>query len=655
MRVPSGWLGGCQRTQMVWWCPVLLAAVSVGVGAAAASSGGGASPSLEAGGTGVHQNVARVSGNAVSLGDVRITVHSDSMLRAEWSATGAFEDRPSVTWINRSVSAPFIHSTEAGALVVRTAKVELRYVPHNTLRAPTLDPLSADPVPHFGPGALHLSFVNLGKNQTWRSTDADSMDSCRISGHDRRPCGDTSINESACASLGCCFRNFSGARNRAEHGKSGPTALPACYHSQPIGKANLNSSNDVFDCYAGSEDCSVWYPSRMAQGLVSRDGWVVHDDGGAALLDESQSWVGDGGWRVERPYSENYRDWMIFAHGQDYRAAMRDFVRVAGPIAMMDYNAYGVWYSKYWKPGINEAATKAILAEYKQRELPLHALVLDVGWHIEEEGAMAKDCKGYGGYTWNNSLFPDPRKFTDWLHDEQHMKLMVNTHDYIGLDSCQAFYTDIAQALGVDPATNATIQCAWTNRSFTNAVYQHALDARTNGSVSGIDYLWTDYDAQNKGYMGTDEAYWFQCPFDGKGGSPLLWSTHVHVRRAEALGKRGLVMTPMGGLGQHRYPLAGSGDTAAAWSTLAYQIYQSATAANVGVHWSHDLGGFESDQSNTRPDWPHTPNISGNFAGFKYELKMCSWPELWLRWIQFGVMSPVSTPDKIMVSLSLLH
>ena len=94
---------------------------------------------------------------------------------------------------------------------------------------------------------------------------------------------------------------------------------------------------------------------------------------------------------------------------------------------------------------------------------------------------------------------------------------------------------------------------------------------------------------------------------------------------------------------QHRYPLAGSGDTAAAWATLAYQIYQSATAANVGVHWSHDLGGFESDQSNTRPDWPHTPDIAGSFAGFEYKLKMCSWPELWLRWIQFGVMSPVPT------------
>eukprot|EP01047_Picozoa_sp_COSAG01_P048280 COSAG01_NODE_4690_length_4808_cov_46.552771_2_plen_579_part_00 len=559
----------------------LLVAVSLSGGAAVAISSS-VVPAVASHGD------AQLAGNTVRLGDVRITVHSDSMLRAEWSATGAFEDRPSVTWINRTAtSAPFTHTVEDGVLVVRTAKVVLRYEPNNrssrgnTNSAPSASP---DPVPRFGPGTLHVHVTFL--NKTWSSSDAGSMDGCRVFGHDRRPCGKIgTMNESACAALGCCYRNSTDERNKAQHGKSGPTALPACFHAQPVGKANLNSSNDVFDCYAGSKECSRWYPSRMAQGLVSRDGWAIHDDGGAALLDENQSWVGSGGWRLERKYSENYRDWMIFAHGHDYRAAMRDFVSVAGPIAMMEYSAYGVWYSKYWRPGIGEAAVKAILAEYKRRKLPLHALVLDVGWHIEENDAMAKDCKKYGGYTWNTSLFADPKQFTNWLH-YQKLKLMVNTHDYIGIDPCQVFYTDVAEALGVDPATNATIQCAWTNRSFTNAVYQHALDARTNGSVSSIDYLWTDYDSHSKGYKGrSDDAYWFQCPFDDKSGSPLLWSTHVHVRRAEALGKRGLVMTPSGGLGQHRYPLAGSGDTAAAWATLAYQIYQSATAANVGVHW----------------------------------------------------------------------
>jgi hypothetical protein len=587
-----------------------------------------------------HEEVQTVS-NTVSLGHVRITVHSDSMLRAEWSATGIFEDRPSVTWINRSVAAPFTHTVERGALIVRTAKVVLRYDPSTTLAAPVGS--SPNPLPTFGPGTLQVTFPHRGQNKTWRSNDPDSLDSCRVHGHDRRPCGLIgATNESVCAALGCCWRDDADELNRAEHGKSGPTALPACFHSQPIGTANLNSSNDVFDCYAGSKECAGWYPSRMAQGLVSRDGWVVHDDGGAVLLDQNQGWVGTGGWRVGRPYSDGYRDWMIFAHGHDYRRAMRDYVSVAGPIAMMDYSAYGIWYSKYWKPGINEAAVKAILAEYRQRDLPLHGLVLDVGWHIEENGAMAKDCKGYGGYTWNHSLFADPKAFTDWLHRDRNLKLMVNTHDYIGLDPCQAFYPDIAQALDVDPASNVTIQCAWQNRSFTDAVYQHALDARSNGTVSSIDYLWTDYDSQPGGYMGhADDAYWFQCPFDDKGASPLLWSTHVHVRRAEALGKRGLVMTPMGGLGQHRYPLAGSGDTPAAWATLAYQIYQSATAANAGVHFTHDLGGFDPDQDHTRPDWPEQPMISGELAGYNYTLQMCSWPELWLRWVQFGVMSPV--------------
>ena len=126
---------------------------------------------------------------------------------------------------------------------------------------------------------------------------------------------------------------------------------------------------------------------------------------------------------------------------------------------------------------------------------------------------MAPNCQGYGGYSWNHSLFADPKAFTEWLHTDQHLKLMVNTHDYIGLDPCQvrgnsfqklcqssrihsvlapavfstrslnlhvciypsgqAFYREMAEAMGVDPSTNATLQCAWTNKTFSNAVYEH--------------------------------------------------------------------------------------------------------------------------------------------------------------------------------------
>ena len=34
---------------------------------------------------------------------------------------------------------------------------------------------------------------------------------------------------------------------------------------------------------------------------------------------------------------------------------------------------------------------------------------------------------------------------------------------------------------------------------------------------------------------------------------------------------------------------------------LAYEVYVTTTSANVGVHWSHDLGGFDPDKDRTGP------------------------------------------------------
>jgi hypothetical protein len=45
-----------------------------------------------------------------------------------------------------------------------------------------------------------------------------------------------------------------------------------------------------------------------------------------------------------------------------------------------------------------------------------------------------------------------------------------------------------------------------------------------------------------------------------------------------------------GGLGNHRYQLGFSGDTTPTWAALNFQPYFTATAANVGFMWSHDIG-----------------------------------------------------------------
>jgi alpha-glucosidase len=68
-------------------------------------------------------------------------------------------------------------------------------------------------------------------------------------------------------------------------------------------------------------------------------------------------------------------------------------------------------------------------------------------------------------------------------------------------------------------------------------------------------------------------------------------------------------------LGNHRYQIGFSGDTISVWESLAFQPWFTATAANVGyAYWSHDIGG-------------HMPGVVA--------------PELYTRWIQFGIYSPI--------------
>jgi alpha-glucosidase (family GH31 glycosyl hydrolase) len=100
------------------------------------------------------------------------------------------------------------------------------------------------------------------------------------------------------------------------------------------------------------------------------------------------------------------------------------------------------------------------------------------------------------------------------------------------------------------------------------------------------------------------------------GLDPLWWLNHLHFYDAARPGRgRPIIFSRWGGLGNHRYPIGFSGDTVVSWDSLAFQPYFTATAANVGYGWwSHDIGG-------------HMDGVED--------------PELYLRWVQFGALSPV--------------
>ncbi|OYP01477.1 hypothetical protein CG709_10995, partial [Lachnotalea glycerini] len=96
---------------------------------------------------------------------------------------------------------------------------------------------------------------------------------------------------------------------------------------------------------------------------------------------------------------------------------------------------------------------------------------------------------------------------------------------------------------------------------------------------------------------------------------PLWVLNHYHFLDHSKGKERPLILSRFAGIGSHRYPVGFSGDSIISWDSLDFQPYFTATASNVGYcWWSHDIGGHMMGKYNE---------------------------ELQIRWLQFGVFSPI--------------
>ena len=118
-------------------------------------------------------------------------------------------------------------------------------------------------------------------------------------------------------------------------------------------------------------------------------------------------------------------------------------------------------------------------------------------WHGETPDPNAEPAnspllscnQGWGGYTWNRSLFADPAAFQKSLHS-RGLQLVLNTHDQCGVQSTQGeIYNAIAKDMGVDPASNSTVACHLQDKVYTDSLWKHAMRSSENENV---DYWWTD-------------------------------------------------------------------------------------------------------------------------------------------------------------------
>lgn len=331
-------------------------------------------------------------------------------------------------------------------------------------------------------------------------------------------------------------------------------------------------------------------PVPLQDGLVSRDG--------VSLLDDSRSFLLDADGRF-CPRKRKGKDVYVFAYGHDYRAAIQDFYKISGSVPLIPRFALGVWWSRYH--AYTQEEYLGLMKRFAAENVPLTVATVDMDWHWTDPnkrfGTHYKGKDGWTGYSWNTELFPDYKAFLQDLH-QMGLHTTVNLHPADGVRAFEDPYPAMAKAMGLDPKTKQDIPFRCGNDTFWNAYFDVLHKPYEK---EGVDFWWLDWQQGKKS--------------DVPGLDPLVALNHYHYLDNAENGRLPLILSRYSGPGAHRYPLGFSGDTAQNWRVLHFQPYFTATAANVGyTWWSHDIGGHHLGERNE---------------------------ELYLRWLQLGVFSPI--------------
>ena len=334
----------------------------------------------------------------------------------------------------------------------------------------------------------------------------------------------------------------------------------------------------------------------LEPGVCSRSGYAVLDDSDRMILDD--------GWVDVR--REGTKDLYFFGYGQDYIAAVQDYCRLTGVPPLLPAYALGNWWSRYY--AYTQQEYLDLMEKFKQEDVPFSVAVVDMDWHITK---IPDGRSGWTGYTWNQALFPDYKKFLKDLHS-YNLKTSLNLHPADGVRDFEAMYEDMCKALGREadgsPCKLDILNPDYMEKYFD--VIHHPYEE------DGVDFWWMDWQ-QGRSYRWLHEPNTDEKLQDPREILDPLWQlNHLHILDIQRNGKRPMFFSRYSGPGSQRYPVGFSGDTVVSWESLKFQPQFTATASNIGYcWWSHDIG--------------------GHYFGYRDDNMVA-------RWVQYGVFSPIN-------------
>ena len=337
--------------------------------------------------------------------------------------------------------------------------------------------------------------------------------------------------------------------------------------------------------------------------LSSRGYAVLVDTTTAASFDLAHS--NTGAWSLTVP-DEELDYYLITGTPAECLAAYRD---LTGPALLPPKWAFGPWISGGFRRDTAEDVRERA-RRIREHGFPCDVLHIDTYW--QRHGS-------WSDMRWDTEAFPDPRGLlADLAGEGFRVSLWMNP--YVGVDS--PYYAE-ADRNGWFLRTASGV--TWVGQVWGGAHPDTALlDLTHPGAVDwfrgrvrevladGVAVLKTDF---GEGVPADTVAH------NGMTGDrlhnlyPLLYNDLVAEATREATAGNGLTWGRSTWTGGQRHGAKWTGDSRADWPDLAATL-RAGLSLSLSGHpfWSHDIGGFQG-----------TPDA-----------------ELFVRWAQFGLLSPLS-------------
>eukprot|EP01084_Bolivina_argentea_P279647 478099_1 len=267
-----------------------------------------------------YNGTANPSSIVIVNNKARFTILSENLIRLEYSNNGKFEDRPSVTAVNRytSKTPQFTNSTSGDITTITTKYLTLTYKQNTG---------------SFNPKSLSIK----GQFPAYNNLQFEYKPSAASNSI----FNDNSWSNNLFGTLGSLDESNGTVPLNCTLQKERKQATAACY----------------------------W-------GVIGRQGYALIDDTKQSMLQT------DGNWLSCCPYiqNNNQQDYYFFGHGLDFGSALKDFQLISGTIPMLPRYALGSWHTRWYD--YSDLSIRQIIDIMVSTEIPLDVFVWDMNWHL---------------------------------------------------------------------------------------------------------------------------------------------------------------------------------------------------------------------------------------------------------------------------------